>query len=207
MLLSANLQYSGGFTTQLTGTFEFVSRYVLKSFLPKRAKVKLFASSNTEKTEKWVVGASKFWDKLKYLETFLKGNIRITEDQLSKYDKGDGGLDLVAMIPSGDNENHFPIVFAQCACSPTEWITKQHSTSPSEWNPMMVFATLPQRFMFIPQNYRDAQDSWFSSHKIKETILMDRQRIIHNFKKMNKFKGYNSYNIVEQIINKKESVF
>jgi len=206
LLFSSNLQFTGDFTNTFTSSFEFISREVLKSFLPKNAIVKLFASSNTEIKKDWVVNESKFWDKLKYLEDFLKSKIIIEESEINRYNKGDGGLDLVGKIPI-DDQSHFPVIFGQCACSPDDWIKKQSEIKFDIWRQKINLHTIPQYYIFIPQNYRDSQGNWFRQSNIHDTILIDRQRILNNFKKVNKFQKYASFEIVKNIIETKENTF
>ena len=61
--------------------------------------------------------------------------------------------------------------------------------------------------MFIPQSYRDSNGNWFNTTNIHQTVLIDRQRILQNFKKVEDFKVYSSFNVVKSIINLKESIF
>lgn len=207
LLFSANLQFTGDFTNSLTSSFEYMSREVLKNFLPKSAIIKVFASSNIEEKKSWVINESRFWDKLKFLEDFLKSRILIEEEGVSKYNRGDGGLDLVAIVPVGDEQSHFPIIFAQCSCSGEDWIKKQAEIKRDIWQQRLQLNTIPQYFMFIPQNYRTCNGNWFRSDNLRDTVLIDRQRILKNFKKINKFKKYSSYKIVKSIIESKESTF
>lgn len=206
LLLSANLQYSTEFLNLLTGSFEYMCGEVLKSFLPEKAEIKIFASSNTEDEKPWKVKISKFWDKLLFLESFLKEELKIKESDISKYNKGDGGLDIVAKLSSCDDQSHFPIYFAQCACSGDDWIEKQAEIKKDAWSQIISLKTIPTYYMFIPQSYRDSKGDWFSQYKIRETILIDRQRMIYNFKEIKEFENYKSFEIVNMIVNSKESI-
>jgi len=205
LLLCSNLQYSIKFKKELTSSFENFSKDVIKKFLPKKAIIKVFGSSNTEDDDE-DVKASKFWDKLKFLEEFLKETLIIKKDDISKYNKGDGGLDLLAKIPIGDENTHFPIIFGQCTCSPKDWITKQSSIKVDVWRQLITLKTIPQYFMFIPHSFRDLQGNWFDRTKIHETVMLDRERLLLNFSKRKKFKKYTSFEVIENIINVKEEV-
>lgn len=207
LLLSSNLQFTSDFKKELTGSFEYMSRDVLINFLPPHAKVMLFGSSNTEEKDDSVVNEIKFWDKLLFLEDFVKAKIQIKEEDLNVYNKGDGGLDIVAIIPTGDEETHFPVIFAQCACSPEDWITKQADIKRDKWDQWILLKTFPLYYMFIPQNYRNSQGNWFRASTIQYTTLVDRQRILKNFNNDENFMKYSSFNIVENIINTKEGAF
>ena len=206
LLYSANLQYTLKFKKELTSSFEIYSKQVLKKFLPKTANVKIFGSSNTDDSTDEISEDAKLWSKLKFLESFLDERLIIEEKDISKYNKGDGGLDIVAKLSMGDNNSHFPITFAQCACSPVDWITKQSSIKVDVWRQKITLKTIPQYYIFIPQSFRDASGDWFDRTKIHETIIIDRQRLIKNFKSKKRFKKMSSYKIVDELIKIKEGV-
>lgn len=206
LLFSSNLQYTIKFKKEFTSSFEVFSKQVLKKFLPNNSIIKIFGSSNTENDDDDIITDSKFWDKLKFLEKFLDEKLVIEEKDIGKYNKGDGGLDIVAKVLTGDLNSHFPVAFGQCACSPNEWINKQSTIKADVWRQKITLKTIPQYYIFIPQSFRDTSGNWFDKTKIHETIIIDRQRLINNYKSKKKFKKYSSYEIIEELINIKEEV-
>lgn len=205
LLFSSSLQYTIKFKKEFTSSFEIFSKQVLEKYLPNNALIKVFGSSNTDDDDD-IVTDSKFWDKLKFLEEFLNEKLIIEEEDISKYNKGDGGLDIVAKVSMGDSNSHFPIIFGQCACSPNEWIVKQSTIKADIWRQKITLKTIPQYYIFIPQSYRDMSGHWFDKTKIHETIIIDRQRLVMGYKNEKKFEEYSSYSIIEELINIKEEV-
>jgi len=207
LLMSSNLGYFEKFNTELTSSFELLSLGALKNILPpNNSKSFIFGSSNIEKIKNEKVRNDTFWKKLQHLATTLKEKVNILEEDLSKYNKGDGGLDLVAWIDLGDNNRHFPIFFCQCACTP-EWNSKQNSSKFDRWNNFMSFATYPQNIIFIPFAFRSANGDWHEEYLIEKTIVFDRQRLLHNFQAYESdFLTYTSNDVIQQILTQKESV-
>lgn len=206
LLLCSDLKYTLKFKKELTSSFEIASRDVMTNLLP-NGEIRLFGSSNTEEGEDSEWKSDKLWDKLEWLAGFLNETLKIKEEDLSVYDKGDRGIDLIGKIPVGDNLTHFPYFFAQCACSPTEWIVKQDSMKFDSWYELITMSTDPNYMMFIPQSFRDSQDNWHDRTKIKRTNLFDRWRIIQNTEDKEAYKAYTAYPIVERILALKESTY
>lgn len=205
LLFSSNLGYFNMYKNILTSTFELVSLASLKHMLPVHASSFIFGSSNIEKIEDADERLTLFWDKLQDLATVLKENVIINKQQLSKYNKGDGGLDLVAWIDLGDGNKHFPLYFCQCACTP-EWNVKQNSSKFDRWNNFMSFSTYPLNFIFIPYSFRSATGEWHEEQLIEKSILIDRQRLLRNFEPYeNEFLAFDSNSILDEILLEKES--
>ena len=206
LLLCSDLKYTLKFKKELTSSFEKASLDVMINLFPK-GEFKLFGSSNTEDGEDTEWKSDKLWDKLEWLSGFLNEELRIKKEKISVYDKGDRGIDLIGKIPVGDNLTHFTIFFAQCACSPNDWVIKQDSMKFDAWYEIINLSTDPNYMMFIPQSYRDSQDNWHDRTKIRRTNLFDRWRIIHNLEDKEAYKAYTAYPIVEKILTTKESTY
>lgn len=207
LLYCSNLAYTGH-TNILTSSFERVCEKVLKKFLPESADVRLFGSSNVEdgvESDEWKT--SKLWDKLVWLSSFLHSKLSAQEDEISVYNKGDRGLDLVGRITFNDNLSHFPMYFGQCACSPEQWKTKQMSISPDVWNSLLSLNNYPTRMMFIPQSFRKANGEWQDRHSITQSVLIDRYRILRYMKGDEFFKELSSYDVVNKLVSYRESTF
>ena len=205
LLLCSNLKYSIKFKGDLTSSFESACLEVCKRILPK-ADLHLFGSSNSEvsKTE-WK--STKLWDKLKWMEDFLKEELRINEDDISKYDKGDRGIDIIGKSTLGDGLTNFPIYFGQCACSPKQWPEKQESMKDDSWFELIRLSSKPNCFMFIPHSYRNATGEWHDRTKFKRTAIFDRFRILKNMGGSDTLSKLSSSALINEMINIKESTF
>jgi len=207
LLFSSNLAYTSSFKTELTGTFENMSLEVLKAIHPEEHfEFSIFGSSNTENNfVPW--NSTKIFDKLKWLSAYLSLDLTVNEENFNPYNKGDGGLDIVGKLNSKDGLKYFSIFFAQCACSPEDWVEKQSSTSRDTWDSYLNFHADPSRFMFIPQSFRGSNGEWHDILKIKKNVLFDRLRILKYFNNEAVFKKYRSYPVLNELIKAKESVF
>ncbi len=206
LLLCSNLRYTIKFKKELTGCFEKACKEVVEKILPNNSEVHLFGSSNTEnQSTRWK--SAKLWDKLIWLSEFLGEEVRVEEKEISKYDTGDRGIDIVGKTFLGDKLSSFPIYFAQCACSPKEWPVKQASIKGDKWDRLISLATYPNYLMFIPQSFRDSTGDWHDRTNIHKTIMFDRYRILKNFINKTRFNKFSSYKIIEEIISNKASIF
>lgn len=97
-------------------------------------------------------------------------------DEISK--SGDAGLDWVGWVSFEDECNRQPIYFGQCACG-TDWVDKQHETSPSHWNNFIDINQPLQCFHFMPRSFRRNSLAWFRETKIIYGLgLIDRYRLL-----------------------------
>lgn len=97
-------------------------------------------------------------------------------DEVSK--SGDAGLDWVGWVSFEDDCNRQPIYFGQCACG-TDWVDKQHETSPSHWNNFIDINQPLQCFHFMPRSFRRNSLVWFREIKIINGLgLIDRYRLL-----------------------------
>ncbi len=205
LLLCSDLKYTLKFKKELTSSFELVSLEVMTKIFP-NGEIHLFGSSNTEDEDtEWK--SNKLWDKLEWMEVFLNEKLKISKDQISKHDMGDRGIDIIGKIPIGDKLSHIPLLFAQCACSPKDWIVKQDSMKFDSWYELITMSTDPNYLMFIPQSYRDSKGEWHDRTKIKRTNVFDRYRILKNTENHEAFKKFTAYPILETMLIKKESTF
>ena len=207
LLFSSNLGYFNESKSELTSSFERLSFEALNNILPSpNSKRYLLGSSNIEKIVDEEQKISSFWDKLNLLATNIKENVTIKKEAFSKYHKGDGGLDIVGWIELGDSNPHFPLFFCQCACTP-EWVGKQNSSQYNRWSNFISLSTYPLNLIFIPFSYRSSNGDWHEPYLIEKSILMDRLRLIYNFIPSEaKFKEFESFKVIEKILQQKESI-
>lgn len=200
-LLSSNLRYVKGYIHNLTTSFEKLSKEALRSCLPRTAEIHTFGTSESR------IGRYRgnLWAKINTLAEDIKVKVHIAEDKFSPNNVGDGGLDIVAWIPTGDTAGGLFCMFGQCACT-EKWVTKQHSSSPQTWRSILTFVTPPSNIIFIPFCFRDSEGEWYKPQDIHETIVFDRVRLIHLLKnKYSSLERSSAYSNIETIINYREN--
>lgn len=209
LLFCANQPYTDDFGNELTSGFEVIGLNVIKQLLPPHGEARLFGSSNIESDTSKEVGST-LWKKLEFIRDFLFEDLKVTKQDIGKYDKGDRGLDIIAKVPVFDGESHFPTYFAQCSCSAKDWVDKQYNTHHESWSNLVIFRLRPKRYMIIPQAYRDATGQWHDRTKIYQNVLIDRQRIVKALSLVNDLnflEKLNSYSIIKDFNNYKDPVF
>lgn len=159
---------------EITNSFEFICAEALRRMLPTGAEVHIFGPRHVSRY------SGNVWTKINSLAADLSENLNVPESDFSKHSTGDEGLDIVAWMPTGDNNAGKLLLFAQCACTP-EWKSKQHSSSATRWRQIMSLKSPPTNFSFIPFQFRHADGTWYVNKDI-EAILVDRQRLVHLFK-------------------------
>jgi hypothetical protein len=199
-LFCSNLNYCQKHQNDLTSTFEKVSQEAMKNFLPSQGQCLYTGSSNVDSNGTQKIEGT-FWDKLNQIANLLTTKVKVPKtDVIFKDNNGDGGLDILALIPMGDKQSHSILYFGQCACSPSDWVGKQNDIAYSKWKNYIELFVPPVNFMFIPFSFRNSTGEWHSTTEIRDTVLIDRQRIIHNFKsKELMLQTQKSYKIIEEL--------
>lgn len=191
----------------LANAFELISFDALKAILPPNAQIHLFGSNPYNRSGRYHSNLS-FWERTNTLasDLFEHVNPKISESQYPKANKGDGGLDIVAWIPTGDKLPSMPIFFGQCACT-TEWISKQNDSAFPSWANRINLTTHTTNIVFIPFCYRGADGSWFRVADIRLSFLIDRKRILFYLSDTyDKFEKLPFAGIVQTIIDTKENI-
>ncbi len=208
LLLCSNL-YLFDNTTRLTLTssFEMVSFNAFKNILPQQAEVHLFGSNKLNNKGKFRQGS--LWKKINALSLEINEVLdpRLNENNYPNNNTGDGGLDLVGWLPTGDRLPSSVIHFAQCACT-EEWVSKQDSSSHNTWQGRILFRNHINNTIFIPFCFRSADGAWFKIEDIRLSFLVDRKRLLHYYlqKENISFNNLPAYQIVEEIISAREDV-
>lgn len=187
----------------LASQFEIVSKAVVESVLPAHAHVHLFDHRNGSDHY-----SGPLFERIKLLANDLNEKVVAKREDFNPDDYGDGGLDIVAWIPLGD-EPGLPILLGQCACT-LEWVDKQTSSSADRWSRRVSMVADPSNMAFIPHCFRRAFGTWYKASDITNTILFDRVRLLRNLNltgiSIDDLLG-SAYDIVEEAINYEEEVF
>ncbi|HAT2781368.1 TPA: hypothetical protein ACJIWU_004383 [Enterobacter chengduensis] len=94
-------------------------------------------------------------------------------------DSGDGGIDIVAWHPFGDERDAIPAAFVQCGCSKDEWRHKQLEPSYAKLGSKMPVTHPWASYYFLPQDLRWMDGDWAYKADIGGAILVDRLRLIN----------------------------
>lgn len=174
LLLCANLPFISDGLQSLTDSFERASKIVLERIWPAAGTVKAFGKNETD-----FIGTK--WERLNLLGMKIGGDPHLLQEQFRPRDTGDGGIDLVAWHELDTHENrHIPSALAQCACSRTEWSSKQSSISAGRLGRHLRPTHPWMEMIFIPHCFRNNAGKWAYDFDIGEPIVMDRLRLTLN---------------------------
>jgi hypothetical protein len=187
LLFCSSLQYVKEAMHDITSLFECFSFEIMKSIIPPIAELHFFGSSNTYIKEGRFVKKN-FLEKCELLADQIKEFNKTKNANVAPNNRGDGQLDLVAWINSGDKdkENRNILYLAQCACGVSDWKEKQYEPTYENWNSNIDLHTYPVSLMFIPFSYRNGEGAWFNHIEIKRVIMHDRFRCIHRYSQLPK---------------------
>lgn len=176
LLLASLLPYLGRTVRNLvTNSFECIGAEALRLYLGEKATVRVFGT-----------GCNKFYEgnkfaRLEQLARDIGDRLRVNEEEYSKYDSGDAGLDVVGWFPTHDESTGRLLVFGQCACG-KDWEEKQHSSGYKKWNRLIDLSIEPVNTILVPHCFRDANGNWFKKgRQIHMSLMLDRQRIMKLF--------------------------
>ncbi len=206
LLLASNLRCisNNPIKNKVTSIFEVASFHALKSTLPDGSKVHMFGKHQLNRG----YYSGKLWLKLKKLASAIGEKVMCEEEEVDPRDSGDGGLDLVAWTPIGDNAGGYPMFFAQCGCSPDDWVRKQGETSPGIWSNYLSFTAYPSQMTFIPFCFRKANGEWHKKVDIqKTTIVIDRVRLMYLLRGRERYLSKHITEIVDEVLNEKRESF
>ena len=171
LLLCANLPFLDDRST-ITDAFERLALTALERSWPSGSSILPFGKNET-------TYAGKKSERINKLATDIGGVGLCTDNTFRGRDSGDGGIDLVAWMGLDEYETrNIPSALGQCACSRTDWVSKQTEISRDRLN-MMIHPTHPwMQLIFIPHCFRNNHGGWAVDGEIAATIIYDRLRII-----------------------------
>jgi len=171
LLLCANLRYVRNWAP-LPHAFEAISARGMRQLLPPNSEVYQFGAGGDV-----VRYTGNLWAKIHRLAEDVCDKVIADECEFKASDVGDGGLDIVGWAPLPDNLPSRLILFGQCACT-ENWEQKQVTSGPAWWRERIRFRMVPTNVVFIPHMFRDAEGRWHNAGKIRQSILIDRFRLM-----------------------------
>jgi hypothetical protein len=199
LLLSANLRcFDKQRQGHLAAAFEVASLEALRQYLPRESTVRQFGK-NALRQPRHYTGS--IWRKVERLASDIRERLACEEADFKPQSTGDEGLDLVAWLPIGKSDVAPGVltVFAQCACT-AKWVTKQHSSSATSWQPYISFTVKPANIVFIPFCFRDPTGEWFNRTDIKDSILVDRVRLVQLLRGKSRSLSSFAYRVVDEVL-------
>lgn len=162
---------------EITGAFEEISFHWLRKALNELWEVRPFGAHQT------LPGAysGTLLVKFKQLAADIQA-IHVKPDH--HYDPrstGDGGLDLIAWLKTGDQRGNIPVIFGQCACSPTDWEDKQLDVTPAATEAHILPQHPGAAYCFVPHDLSANDSLWDRAEHVKRAVLVDRLRLFRLF--------------------------
>lgn len=180
LLISSNLDAINDSSHNLTTQFEKTSYFLFKYLLPENfSKVIYYGASVKNSMDIISSSKNKLIDKITELRDLLKISIHpyINEEEIGKYNNGDGGIDIVGYNDFNDDVETKIIFIGQCACG-SEWEEKQIESNFINLDKFFHFFNKPTSVVLIPRSFRDFNNNWDKKSDILDCILIDRYRLI-----------------------------
>ena len=199
LLLSANLRcFDRQRQSDLAAAFELASLEALRQYLPKESTVRQFGK-NALRSPRHYPGP--IWQKVQKLAGDIRENLACAEVDFSPRSTGDEGMDLVAWLPLGESDVAPGVltVFAQCACT-DEWVEKQLGSSAMSWRSFISFTVEPANIVFIPFCFRNPRGEWFKRTDIKNSILVDRVRLVQLLREKSRTLSSFAFGVVDEVL-------
>ena len=160
---------------ELTDPFEKMSAEIFRCLMPNGWEVHRFGATAKARY------TGHLFDRFKKLAADLRAELTVKRAHYKRINTGDGGLDIVAWHPMGDDERvGIPIALAQCGCTAEEWTLKSLEASPSRLAHLRAhhrWAT----YYFMPQDLStsiDGKNDWQRRPSLTDCIVVDRLRLI-----------------------------
>lgn len=165
-------------SNEVTAAFEAIAYHWLRQSLNEHWVVRPFGAH--QRLPDAYKGT--LWDKLNALATDIRARLMKSADDYELRDTGDAGFDLVAWMNLGDQRGNIPVIFGQCACSPTDWESKQLDVTPAASEAHLVPQHPGAAYCFVPHDL-SAGGKWQRASHIKRAVVVDRLRLLNLFDK------------------------
>lgn len=164
-------------SNEVTNAFEEISYQWLRQSLPRFWKVRPFGAQSTLPDA--YVGNLR--EKLELLASDITARLQKDADEYDPRNTGDGGLDLVAWQEIGDLRGNIPVIFGQCACSPTDWEEKQMDITPAAIEAHIAPQHPGAAYCFVPHDLSLSEKKWQRAVHVKRVVIVDRLRLLNLF--------------------------
>lgn len=177
LLLSASLRLVPNTRrSELTEPFEKLSTRIFSCLMPIGWQVHQFGAKGSTRYK------GHLYTRLKKLADDLRGRLEVEKHHYKTTNSGDGGLDIVAWHPLGDDTRvSIPIALAQCGCTAEEWPLKTLEASPAVLGSNLTTQHPWATYYFMPQDLLDgrgAKQDWQRRPSLTKCIFVDRLRLI-----------------------------
>lgn len=162
---------------EVTSAFEEISYHWLRQTVTELWQVRPFGAHQTLPNA--YTGTLRA--KLEALAEDINGVLVKPGTDYDPRNTGDGGIDLVAWQDMGDKRGNIPVIFGQCACSPTDWESKQLDVTPASTEAHIYTQHAGSAYCFVPHDLSVNDKSWDRSAQIKRTVIVDRRRLLSLF--------------------------
>jgi hypothetical protein len=181
---------------EVTAAFEDISFQWLRHSLTQLWDVRMFGAHQTMSG----TYQGTLHQKFQALANDIQGKLVKDPSDYDSRNTGDGRIDLVAWQKMGDQRGNIPIIFGQCACSPTDWESKQLDVTPAAIE-AHIYAQHPgAAFCFVPHDLSASDRKWQRAHEVKRTVLIDRFRLLHLFQTLDSWKVLPKWSFVDEAI-------
>ena len=166
---------------EVTSAFEEISYHWLRRSVTELWQVRPFGAHQTLPNA--YTGTLRA--KLEALAADIDGILVKPATDYDPRNTGDGGIDVVAWQEMGDRRGNMPIIFGQCACSPSDWESKQLDVTPASVEAHIYTQHSGAAYCFVPHDLLMNDKSWERSAHVKRTVIIDRCRLLNLFKSLN----------------------
>jgi hypothetical protein len=162
--------------SELTESFEVASQVIFKCLMPGGWEVHRFGAKGAVRYRGTLL------ERYRNLADDIREKLKLEDFHFSPQNFGDGGLDLVAWHPMGnDGRVGIPTAFAQCGCTATEWTMKSLQSSPSKLGAVFSYHHPWATYYFMPQDLAESTPKgrdWQRRAELSTAIVVDRLRMI-----------------------------
>jgi len=162
---------------EVTQAFEQISYEWLRQSVTQRWQVRPFGAHQTLPN----AYPGKLRAKLEALATDVAGRLLKDASDYDLKNSGDAGIDLVAWQEMGDARGNLAVIFGQCACSPSDWESKQLDVTPAAIEAHIHVNHPGAAYCFVPHDLYRNNTQWDRAAHVKRVVLIDRKRLLHLF--------------------------
>ncbi|PRD64147.1 hypothetical protein [Malikia granosa] len=165
---------------EVSAAFEEIAYHWLRQSLNELWEVRPFGAHQTLPN----AYTGTLYQKLQAFAADIEGVLLKNQNDYDPRDTGDGGIDVVAWQNMGDRRGNIPVIFGQCACSPTDWESKQLDVTPASTEAHIHPQHPGAAYCFIPHDLMQSDKQWQRESHVKRTIMVDRVRLLRLFDKL-----------------------